>query len=292
MEERELKSGVSGTRWGQERRLEFIEFRLRWEGRINRSELVDHFGISVPQASADIAKYAETAASNLAYDKTAKAYVTASAFVPAFGGADAQRYLSQLWNLEAGLESSKQSFIGWRPSSALVCMPERTIDAKVLAEILLGIRLARQVRIDYQSLSQPLNQSRCVEPHALAHDGSRWHVRAWCELRQEFRDFVLSRIGSAQVGKARVVDPQRDDRWNTIVTLEIAPRPEFSAPQRWAVAHEYGMHNGVLMIEARAAMLHYLVRHLQLDRAPTDQNSPPLVWRNRAALAHHLLPNM
>ena len=45
------------ARWGQERRLEFIDFRLYWEGRINRSDLIDFFGISVPQASLDLAKY-------------------------------------------------------------------------------------------------------------------------------------------------------------------------------------------------------------------------------------------
>ncbi|MES2390903.1 MAG: hypothetical protein V4555_04635, partial [Acidobacteriota bacterium] len=43
------------ARWGQERRLEFIEFRLQWEGRVNRSDLVNYFSISVPQASLDFA---------------------------------------------------------------------------------------------------------------------------------------------------------------------------------------------------------------------------------------------
>ena len=80
----ELKAATPGARWGQERRLEFIEFRLLWEGRINRSELVDHFGISVPQASIDLSRYAELAPANLIYDKTAKAYVTGVQFVPVF----------------------------------------------------------------------------------------------------------------------------------------------------------------------------------------------------------------
>ena len=43
--------------WGQERRLEFIDFRLLWEGRLNRADLTTFFRISVPQASLDLAKY-------------------------------------------------------------------------------------------------------------------------------------------------------------------------------------------------------------------------------------------
>ena len=31
--------------WGVERRLEFIEFRLFWEGRVNRADLIDTFGV-------------------------------------------------------------------------------------------------------------------------------------------------------------------------------------------------------------------------------------------------------
>ena len=38
-------------RWGVEKRLEFIEFRLFWEGGINRADIMERFGVSVPQAS-------------------------------------------------------------------------------------------------------------------------------------------------------------------------------------------------------------------------------------------------
>ena len=288
----ELKAAAPGTRWGQERRLEFIEFRLLWEGRINRSELVDHFGISVPQASIDLSRYAELAPANLSYDKTAKAYVTGLRFVPVFDEAQSRRYLTQLWNLGAGLESARQSFIGWRPESALVRMPERNIDASVLATILRGIRAARQVRVGYQSLSQPDDSTRSIEPHALAHDGSRWHVRAWCAQRQAFRDFVLSRIQSATLEGDRQVDPASDTRWHQIVEIEVAPQAGLTPAQRAAVAHEYGMEGGLLRLPTRAAMLQYVVRHLQLDRPVTDPNAPPLIWRNRTKLVHHLLPNM
>jgi len=60
------------ARWSQERRLEFIDYRLRWDGRLNRSDLIEFFGISVPQASLDIARYTELAPSNICYDASAR----------------------------------------------------------------------------------------------------------------------------------------------------------------------------------------------------------------------------
>ena len=90
------------SRWGPERRREFIDFRLQWEGRINRAELVDFFGISTQQASADLANYAETAPDNLEYDKSAKVYRATSNFKPVFPVSDARHYLGQLADLQQG----------------------------------------------------------------------------------------------------------------------------------------------------------------------------------------------
>jgi hypothetical protein len=66
--------------WGVERRLEFIEFRLFWEGRVNRSDLMEVFGVSVNQASTDLNRYLGMAPNNMLYDKSARTYVRAKHF--------------------------------------------------------------------------------------------------------------------------------------------------------------------------------------------------------------------
>ena len=73
---------TTGLRWGVERRLEFIEFRLFWEGRLNRSDITDFFGVSVPQASKDLSLYQELAPGNMDYDKSEKRYVAGPGFKP------------------------------------------------------------------------------------------------------------------------------------------------------------------------------------------------------------------
>ena len=40
----ETSAKPPAVRWGAERRLEFIDFRLQWEGTINRGELVNFLG--------------------------------------------------------------------------------------------------------------------------------------------------------------------------------------------------------------------------------------------------------
>ena len=96
-------------RWSVEQRLEFIDFRLFWEGRVNRSDLVDHFGVSVPQASADLTQYQEQAKGNAVYDKYQKTYVAGPRFRPVFFEPSADRYLAQLRMLESDLLSEDET---------------------------------------------------------------------------------------------------------------------------------------------------------------------------------------
>ena len=69
------KPGAARIKWGVKRRLEFIEFRLFWEGSINRADIIDFFHVSVPQASKDLNQYQSFASGNLKYDKSKKRYV-------------------------------------------------------------------------------------------------------------------------------------------------------------------------------------------------------------------------
>ena len=87
---------TKGIRWGIERRLEFIEFRLFWEGGVNRSDIVEEFGVSVPQASKDLAstrsKRPKTSSTTAARSGISRHEV----FRPKFIQLDAAAYLERL----------------------------------------------------------------------------------------------------------------------------------------------------------------------------------------------------
>src|SRR5258706_16455995 len=96
-------------RWGVEKRLEFIEFRLFWEGGINRADIMERFGVSVPQASKDLSLYEEKAPGNLVYDKKQKRYLAAPGFRPVFLKPEADAYLSQLRSVSDRVASTEET---------------------------------------------------------------------------------------------------------------------------------------------------------------------------------------
>jgi hypothetical protein len=71
-------------RWSVAQRLEFIEFRLVWEGRINRADIAERFNLTVQQASADLGLYDITAPNNMTYLRGPKTFVPAATFEPKF----------------------------------------------------------------------------------------------------------------------------------------------------------------------------------------------------------------
>ena len=77
-------------------RLQFIEWRLFWEGQINRSDLEKRFGISTPQASVDLRHYKELAGRNIEYNASLKRYVDSKDMKPRFLRVSANRLLLQL----------------------------------------------------------------------------------------------------------------------------------------------------------------------------------------------------
>lgn len=266
----------SGLRRGVESRLEFIEFRLFWEGHVNRSDLIEVFGVSINQASLDLNKYLSLAEANMIYDKSAKTYVRSSSFTPVFHQPDAARYLSQLRSLSDGTIAADDSWIGGLPSFACAPTPTRSVSSRTLRAIVAAIKQHEAIEVFYQSMSSPEPAWRWIEPHALVFDGFRWHARAYCKRSGAFKDFVLSRITDTRSSKPADVRPSGDSEWEDQVELQIAPHPQLSAGQREAIKLDYGMEGGVTTIPVRRALVYYALKRLGLDtdpaaRRPQDQ---------------------
>ena len=255
-------------RWNIERRLEFIEFRLYWDGKVNRSDLIDFFNISVPQASADIGRYQEIAPQNITYDRRIKSYLATPNFKPALLQPDAQQYLAQLRSIADGILSKTETWLGWMPPYEAVPAIARRVDPEKLRRILDVIRTRSAVYVEYQSLSRPNPLWRWLTPHALAFDGFRWHIRAWCHTRQNFQDFVFARILNIGESKPDEIDASQDIAWRRPVTLRIGPHPRLGEAARKAIELDYGMQNGELSITTRVCLSFYLERRLGLDIDP------------------------
>lgn len=235
---------------------------------MNRGDLMDQFGVSVNQASTDLNRYIGIAPDNMVYDKSARSYVRGHCFAPHFPKPHAGNYLTQLRTVGEGLLDSGDAWIAEFPDFDATPTPVRGIESETLRAVIGAIRRREAIEVLYQSLSRPDAIWRWIAPHAIAFDGFRWHARAWCEIDNVFKDFVLSRIREVRNYRSRSVDSDADSDWHTKIALRIAPHPQLSNGQKAVIAQDYGMRDGSTTIVVRKALLYYALKRLGLDTAP------------------------
>lgn len=254
-------------RWGIEQRLEFIEFRLFWEGGVNRSDITSFFGVSVPQASKDLSHYQEIAPHNMRYDRSLKRYFASDRFSPRFLQPDATRYLTQLNSIARGVLTATETWLSEVPDFAAVPLPRRNIDPAILRCVLSCVREGRALEIRYQSLSasRPKPRWRWITPHAFGFDGMRWHTRAFCHIDRQFKDFLLPRILDVKEDGPAGAKPTDDHTWIETTEVALKPHPELTEDQQKVVATDFGMKKGELHVRVKLAMLYYFLKRLGLD---------------------------
>ncbi|MDE5442524.1 WYL domain-containing protein [Bradyrhizobium sp. CSA207] len=251
-------------KWGLAQRFEFIEWRAYWDGRINRRDLELEFDISTPQASIDLREYQKTVPRNIEYSATEKTYVATQDFRPKFLNLSPERYLLQLRALTSSSIRQSDTWFDRVPPVDVVPDIVRGPQAYTLRAVVRAISAGSAVSINYQSLTR--TGVRTILPHALGHDGYRWHVRALSLDRVEFRDYVLGRIlsiGSAPTHTS--IDPADDVEWQTKFSLRLIAYPELDDRQKETIEREYRFKDGELAIDMRLALAFYFIKRNNLD---------------------------
>lgn len=289
-----MAEGDKAIKWGAEKRLEFIDFRLFWEGAINRADIMQTFGVSVPQASKDLSLYQEHAPHNLIYDKSEKRYFAAANFKPVFFTPTADDYLAQLRILSEKNSHAKDTWLSAVPAFDTLPIPHRQVDPNILRQLIQAVNAKQAIEILYQSMNpnRPELVWRWIAPHAFCSDGLRWHVRAFCNIDHGFKDFLISRILEIRGQQATEADSTKDLEWHTFFDVTLIPNPAYSEHLQKMIAHDYGMKGGKITMPVRYAMLYYFKKMLRLDVAEALKNplEAPVVIENRqefeAALKH------
>lgn len=243
-------------------RLKGIELISYWEGRLITSQLMEWFGISRQQASADIKHYLQLFnPGSLIHSPAAKGYVPVPGFTPAITAGHINEYMA----LIAGQgDLPLEQVLETHPSIASVQLPDRSIRPEVVRELIKACRNQGKVKILYASMSTPQLHERMIAPHTLVYSGFRWHVRAWCYARLAYRDFLISRIdrtpkssGAAEHG------PESDQLWNEKTILTLIPNTLLNEAQKALVERDFGMPDGRLQITTRKALAHYTLQRYQ-----------------------------
>lgn len=243
-----------------ESRLEHIEFVLLFRGSISRQDLINAFGIGEAAATRDFRQYNETCPGNMSLNSVTKRWeIDIDTFKPCFEHR-VQSVLSKL----RGPKYSDLLNLNFTTGAPRLSLP----NIEVLASITRAIANKKAIHARYMHAS---GDSKTIEiiPHSLIDNGVRWHVRAFYRPQQIFWDFVLGRFSDAVVLPGSIAENEEisaDHQWNRIVKLELAPHsnPKNLANPK-AIELEYGMKDGFIVQEVRAAIAGYWLRLWNVD---------------------------
>jgi predicted DNA-binding transcriptional regulator YafY len=273
-------------RWDRLLRYRMIEIIALWEGRLTSNHLQKAFGIGRQQASKDINEYKNVIGpKNLEFDSKLKGYVPSTQFTPILTKGEINEYLHML-NSQSDLLTHFENLDLPKTHTEVVTPLFRAVKANIVRPIIVASRENQRIEIEYSSLTSDKDY-RNIVPHTLVFNGYRWHVRAFCEKSQEYRDFVLSRITNIYdfVGQSEQT-VEFDKAWNTKVGITIKPDSRLSTAQQAVIEADYGMLNGVLKLETRGAMVEYLLQFLRINtkELKADPKAQQVVIENKLKL--------
>lgn len=253
-----------------ERRFWLIELLANWEGRITGGHLQHYFQLGRQQASKVISQYQEQYPEHLIYCTSAKSYLPTTNLQPEFISLDVAEYLNWIsgQSTHQPLDNSK-----YQLAHAILSPPPRNVSPQIMRPLVHAMRQGERLEVDYNAVSKPDNSGRIIVPTRFVNTGRRWHLRAWCEKAQGYRDLVLSRLQGtpSPEGNSLIALPE-DTAWQTEIKLRIKPDPRLNEAQQAALIHDYDMGNGELMLTTRAALAQYLLQELQINTKMLDGN--------------------
>lgn len=249
-------------------RFQFIEACLVWRQGLNASDIQKHFNVSKPTAKKYLDEYkALIKGLPLNYVASKKQYQAPKDYTP--------RYIS------LSLTDYQKCF-GEQVETAsdieVLNAAERNINFKLVRTLLTACRENLRVEVGYRSMGSPDTPNRIIQPHSLIYDGLRYHLRAYCEKNQAFRDFVLSRfVDTAEIEGPATHTKQQDQEWQTQVDLVLIPDNRLTPEKQQIIELDYGMTNGRLTLTTRAALVKYLVYKYTVNTHHTNANAQQIM---------------
>ncbi len=247
--------------YAQKQRLAYIDFCLMFRGHLTRNDLVEKFEVGLSAGTRDFNIYKEHRPENLIYDTKQKRYFQTEKFTPLFEH-DARKTLVKLANdISDGFDAiSDIEFPVIAPSQLNVP------DLNNVAKLTQAILNQKAVSVIYTSLSSG-SVARELVPHSIVDNGLRWHVRAFDRKSNTFRDFVLTRVSKVSLLENKPEQFEElinDHQWLRMMTLHLVPHPN-NIKYPTAIKLDYGMENGRLELNVRAALAGYLLRRWNVD---------------------------
>lgn len=105
-----------------------------------------------------------------------------------------KHYTNALNKVKSVLRSSQKEKLDFLNNNIKLQVPPCfQQDFEYLSSIQLAIAAKKIIEIDYRNNKEEISK-RSIEPVGLIFYALNWHLIAWCHLRNEYRDFKVSRI--------------------------------------------------------------------------------------------------
>jgi predicted DNA-binding transcriptional regulator YafY len=243
-------------------RYRIIELLSYWQGLVNTTQLIQHFSVSRTQAQKYFKSYQADYPDNLIYDNSLKGFRPSVTFTSHYISSNVDEYLDWLNNngeLTAPMNNS-------RFTNATLSLPVRKVLPQIMRGLISAIKYQKRLEVDYVSLANPNGEGRIIQPHIFVKTGLRWHLRAYDEKHQQFRDFVLSRFrGQPEILDNATHNAALDIAWNNSIEMIFSADSRLSPEQKNVIEQDYQMQDGKLVTKTRAALAQYLLQDMQVN---------------------------
>ncbi|WPP48562.1 helix-turn-helix transcriptional regulator [Catalinimonas niigatensis] len=203
-------------------RLTAILIQLQSQRITKAQEVADRFGISLRTVYRDIRALEEAGVpigseAGIGYflangyrlppvmftPEEARALLTAHHFINTFTDAGVQQaFESALFKIKSVLPSKEQDMLEDLQDKVKVVAPSTRSDHPDdihLSKIQQAMMQRQVIAMEYFSPGSGEFTNRSIEPIGVVYYGDAWHVIAYCQLRQDYRDFRLDRMSKVNM---------------------------------------------------------------------------------------------
>lgn len=250
-------------------RLRQLKLLLTWEGRISNARLRELFDLSSIRASQWIRELRDQSPDWLKMNNPLRAFDATPSFYANEDGveSDIAQYLS-IVGLPHAMNANGNPVVAGFPDIS-------TPNPRIFSMLSIAARTHRMVEITYRSMSEPQPHKRRLSPHTIVHVGRRWHVRAYCSEKQEFRDYALGRIVDARLIEMPAEKLMEDDKaWMSEVRVRLVAHPDLTPEQESVIRFEYFKNTSARVVVCRGALVSYFIQEVRASVDTRKQRQP------------------
>lgn len=254
-------------------RLAYIDFRLRFTGVVNRSDLRETFGLAEAAASKVLSVYKSRCPENMFYNRAVRANtILIESYRPLFS----INAITALEMLASGFDKSRLINSPVLPFSRIGHISD-LLDSENVAKITRAMNGGYAIKCNYLSGHRHTVSERTLLPVALMYDGRFWNFRAYDRNQVDenagFKNFSFARavmveeLFDAKHQRLNHEELTFDHTWNNYIPLVLQLHENLSDEERSKIRRDFGMKDAQneLVVTQRESELWILFKQWFID---------------------------